>query len=223
MSTIKSYVKRKGRITDGQNLAIKNLWSKYGVDFKKEILDFPSLFCNENPIYLEIGFGDGELLIKQAQLYPKINFIGIEVHDPGIGQCLLQIENHNLCNVRIISHDAIEVLEEQIGNTSLERINIYFPDPWPKKKHHKRRIIQLDFLDLLYEKLFSKCLLYLATDWENYKEHINFSIKDHGKFMSIQYHEHEGDQAIDRPTSKFEQRGLKKGHKIWDWQLRKLI
>ena len=117
MRTIKSYVKRKGRITDGQNLAIKNLWSKYGVDFKKEILDFPSLFCNENPIYLEIGFGDGELLIKQAQLYLKINFIGIEVHDPGIGHCLLQIENHNLCNVRIISHDAIEVLEEQIGNT----------------------------------------------------------------------------------------------------------
>tara|TARA_B100001094_G_C18184784_1_gene803082 strand:- start:1427 stop:2098 length:672 start_codon:yes stop_codon:yes gene_type:complete len=219
--TIRSYVKRKGRITDGQNLAIKNLWSNYGVDFKKEILNLPSLFCNENPVHLEVGFGDGESLIKQAQLSPKNNYIGIEVHDPGIGHCLLQIENYNLSNIKIFSHDAIEVLEEQIGDASLERINIYFPDPWPKKKHHKRRIIQLAFLDLLYDKLFSKGLLCIATDWKNYKEHINFSIKKNGKFKPVQYHEHKGDKAIDRPTSKFEQRGLKKGHKIWDWQLQK--
>ena len=103
MRTIRSYVKRKGRITDGQNLAIKNLWSNYGVDFKKEILHLPSLFCNENPVHLEVGFGDGESLIKQAQLSPKNNYIGIEVHDPGIGHCLLQIENYNLSNIKIFS------------------------------------------------------------------------------------------------------------------------
>lgn len=133
MRTIKSYVKRKGRITEGQNQAINTLWTKYGIDYSKEFLNFPFIFNNNNPVHLEIGFGDGESLIKQAVSNFEKNYIGIEVHDPGIGRCLMNIKKHNLTNIMISSHDAIEVINDQIKENTLERINLYFPDPWPKK------------------------------------------------------------------------------------------
>ena len=221
MRTIKSYVKRKGRITEGQNQAINTLWTKYGIDYSKEFLNFPFIFNNNNPVHLEIGFGDGESLIKQAVSNFEKNYIGIEVHDPGIGRCLMNIKKHNLTNIMISSHDAIEVINDQIKENTLERINLYFPDPWPKKRHHKRRIVQPAFLDMIANRLKEGGTLNIATDWAAYAEHIDevFSHSDH--FICTERREHSGELPFKRPRTKFERRGLKKGHRIWDWCFKK--
>jgi tRNA (guanine-N7-)-methyltransferase len=220
--TIKSYVKRKGRITEGQNQAINALWTKYGIDYSKEFLNFPFIFNNNNPVHLEIGFGDGESLIKQAVSNFEKNYIGIEVHDPGIGRCLMNIKKHNLTNIMISSHDAIEVINDQIKENTLERINLYFPDPWPKKRHHKRRIVQPAFLDMIANRLKEGGTLNIATDWAAYAEHIDevFSHSDH--FFCTERREHDGELPFKRPRTKFERRGLKKGHRIWDWCFKKI-
>ena len=222
MRTIKSYVKRKGRITEGQNQAINTLWTKYGIDYSKEFLNFPFIFNNNNPVHLEIGFGDGESLIKQAVSNFEKNYIGIEVHDPGIGRCLMNIKKHNLTNIMISSHDAIEVINDQIKENTLERINLYFPDPWPKKRHHKRRIVQPAFLDMIANRLKEGGTLNIATDWVAYAEHIDevFSHSDH--FICTERREHDGELPFKRPRTKFERRGLKKGHRIWDWCFKKI-
>jgi tRNA (guanine-N7-)-methyltransferase len=219
--TIKSYVKRKGRITEGQNQAINTLWTIYGIDYSKEFLNFPFIFNNNNPVHLEIGFGDGESLIKQAVSNLEKNYIGIEVHDPGIGRCLMNIKKHNLTNIMLSSHDAIEVINDQIKENTLERINLYFPDPWPKKRHHKRRIVQPAFLDMIANRLKEGGTLNIATDWVAYAEHIDevFSHSDH--FICTERREHGGELPFKRPRTKFERRGLKKGHRIWDWCFKK--
>ena len=221
MRTIKSYVKRKGRITEGQNQAINTLWTKYGIDYSKEFLNFPFIFNNNHPVNLEIGFGDGESLIKQAASNLENNYFGIEVHDPGIGRCLMNIKKHNLTNIMISSHDAIEVMNDQIKENTLERINLYFPDPWPKKRHHKRRIVQPMFLNMIASRLKEGGTLNIATDWAAYAEHIDevFSHSDH--FICIERREHDGELPFKRPQTKFERRGLKKGHRIWDWCFKK--
>ena len=221
MRTIKSYVKRKGRITEGQNQAINTLWTIYGIDYSKEFLNFPFIFNNNNPVHLEIGFGDGESLIKQAASNLENNYIGIEVHDPGIGRCLMNIKKHNLTNIKLSSHDAIEVINDQIKENTLERINLYFPDPWPKKRHHKRRIVQPAFLDMIANRLKEGGTLNIATDWLAYAEYIDevFFHSDH--FICTERREHDGELPFKRPRTKFERRGLKKGHRIWDWCFKK--
>ena len=153
MRTIKSFVRRTGRTTSGQHSAIEQLWSEYGVDFSKKKLNFYSLFRNDYPVHLEIGFGDGEALIANAECNPNKNYFGIEVYESGIGSCLIKAKKRQINNIKICSGDARDVLVAQIVHKSLERINIYFPDPWPKKRHHKRRLIQKDFLDLCASKL----------------------------------------------------------------------
>ncbi len=221
MRTIKSFVKRKGRITPGQNFAIKELWPKYGIDYSDNILNLNALFNNNFPVHLEIGFGDGDMLVSQACLNLNTNFLGIEVHEPGIGHCLLQIEKNNLDNVRIASQDAIDVIAFQIQDNSLHQVSLYFPDPWPKKRHHKRRLLQRKFLDLIYKKLVKGGTLCIATDWKNYAEHIDLIIKENSNFSIIKRVEHDGKACVDRPQTKFEKRGLKQGHHIWDWVIKR--
>ncbi len=216
--TIRSFVRRTGRMTPSQERALAALWPRYGIDYETKALDFPALFGRSADIVLEIGFGNGETLVQSAAGNPGSDFIGIEVHEPGIGHCLLKARDLGIENLRVMSHDAIEVLRHQVPDGSLARINLLFPDPWPKKRHHKRRIVQPAFLELAASKLRSGGALHIATDWENYAEHIDEVVGASAYFKLDERREHRGDQPLDRPTTKFETRGLKRGHHIWDWR-----
>ena len=219
--TIRSFVRRTGRLTPSQQRALTELWPQFGVDFKAALLDLDELFSRHAPRVLEIGFGNGDTLVQQAAADPAVDFIGIEVHEPGVGHCMLKAHNAGISNLRIVRHDAIEVLEQQIPPLSLRRVNIYFPDPWPKKRHHKRRLIQPTFLKLLHSRLESGGALHIATDWANYAGHIDEVLADSPLFTCDERREHDGEQPLTRPSTKFEKRGLKKGHRIVDWRFTK--
>ncbi len=219
--TIRSFVRRTGRLTPSQQRALTELWPRYGIDFEATTLDFEALFSRHAPRVLEIGFGNGETLVKQAAEDPATDYIGIEVHEPGVGHCMLKALEAGISNLRLIRHDAIEVLEQQIPPQSLHRVNIYFPDPWPKKRHHKRRLIQPTFLALLHGRLAPGGTLHIATDWANYAEHIDEVSADSPLFTCDERREHDGERPLDRPSTKFEKRGLKKGHRITDWRFTK--
>lgn len=216
--TIRSFVRRAGRLTPSQQRALLELWPSYGVDFSAELLDFDGLFGRHAPVVLEIGFGNGDSLVQQARASSEMNFLGIEVHEPGVGHCLLKAQEAGLSNLKLIRHDAIEVLTHQVPPASLQRVNIYFPDPWPKKRHHKRRMIQPAFLELIHSRLNANGTLHIATDWENYAEHIDEVLGQEALFRCEERREHDGDAPLDRPGTKFERRGLLKGHRIWDWR-----
>lgn len=218
---IRSFVKRAGRMTRSQSRALEDCWPRFGIEYQPTPLAIEELFGREAPVVLEIGFGNGETLVEQAAAHPQRNYLGIEVHDPGIGHCLLQIEQAGIDNLRLMAHDAIEVLTDQVPDGSLARVNLYFPDPWPKKRHHKRRLLQPAFLALIASKLEPSGSLHVATDWANYAEHIDEVCADDPHFTIAERVEHAGDRPIDRPTTKFERRGLRKGHRIWDWRLQK--
>lgn len=219
--TIRSFVRRAGRLTPSQQRALRELWPSHGVDYGLEAIDFENLFGRRAAVTLEIGFGNGESLVQQARQDPDTNFLGIEVHEPGVGHCLLQAHEAGVSNLKLIKHDALEVLAHQVPPNSLRRVNIYFPDPWPKKRHHKRRMIQSEFLTLIHSRLEANGTLHIATDWKNYAEHID-DVLAHSDFFSCdERREHAGDKPLDRPSTKFERRGLRKGHRIWDWRFRK--
>ncbi len=164
--------------------------------------------------------GSAKTLVEQAAAHPEHDFIGIEVHEPGIGHCLLKILEAGIGNIRLIRHDAIDILEHRIGDDALARINLYFPDPWPKKRHHKRRIVQDSFLELAARKLERGGKLCIATDWADFAAHVDEVVGRSAHFTIVERREHLGDRPIDRPVTKFERRGLGKGHGIVDWQLR---
>lgn len=218
---IRSFVRRAGRMTASQQRALAKLWPHYGLDFEPERLDLDAVFSRQAPRVLEIGFGNGDSLVQLASESPAMDFLGVEVHDPGIGHCMIAAQAAGIENLRIIAHDAIEVLEKQLAPASLARINLYFPDPWPKKRHHKRRIVQPSFLELCASRLEPKACLHIATDWANYAEHIDAVIDQSPLFVCDERREHDGGQPLQRPPTKFEQRGLKKGHRIWDWRFRR--
>ena len=220
--TIRSFVRRAGRMTTSQQRALAELWPTFGIAFSSEPLDLPSVFARHAPVVLEIGFGNGETLVQQAAESPDLDFLGVEVHEPGVGHCLIQAREAGISNLRLISHDAIDVLRAQIPLSSLHRVNIYFPDPWPKKRHHKRRLIQPGFLDLIHGRLETGGSLHIATDWANYAEHIDEVFAASRLFALAERREHDGDAPLDRPRTKFERRGLKAGHRIWDWRFAKL-
>ncbi len=220
--TVRSFVRRSGRLTAAQQRALAELWPRYGIDYDGRALALAGLFGRDAPCVLEIGFGNGETLVEQAAAFPERNFIGIEVHEPGIGHCLLQIEAAGIDNLRLVAHDALEVLERQIPDGALSRINLYFPDPWPKKRHHKRRIVNLAFMELAARKLGPHGQLHIATDWANYAEHIDDVIARSPDFSCRERRRHGGDRPLDRPTTKFERRGLKRGHNIFDWRLERV-
>ncbi len=218
--TIRSFVRRTGRITPAQDRALKELWPQYGLDFSTDVLNLDQIFGRSAERVLEIGFGNGETLVRESGEKPEIDYLGIEVHEPGIGRCLIDARDAGLANLRIIKHDAIEVLQYQIGDGALARINLFFPDPWPKKRHYKRRIVQAPFLRLAARKLAAGGKLHIATDWENYAEHIDELIAASPIFSLAERRKHKGEFAsAGRETTRFERRGLREGHSIWDWRL----
>jgi tRNA (guanine-N7-)-methyltransferase len=216
MRRVRSFVLREGRMTKGQQRAMDELFPQWGVDFRPEPLHFAQLFGNDNPVILEIGFGMGKSLAEQARQYPKRNYLGIEVHRPGVGACLLLAEEFGLTNLRVMNHDAVEILQHMIADQSLSGVQIFFPDPWHKKRHHKRRIIQPHFVNQLHSKLKQGGFLHLATDWENYAEHM---LEVMGQVSGWRNLSETGDfipRPDDRPLTKFENRGQKLGHGVWD-------
>ena len=219
--TIRSFVRRTGRMTPSQQRALGELWPVFGIDYADALLNFETIFGRAAPVVLEIGFGNGETLVQQASENRDKNFIGIEVHEPGVGHCLLKARDAGIDNLRLVVHDAIDVLNNQIPFDSLARINLYFPDPWPKKRHHKRRIVQHDFLNLVADRLQDGGTLNIATDWAAYVEHIDEVLSRSDRFLCIERREHLGEQPLDRPRTKFERRGLKKNHRICDWCFKK--
>lgn len=223
MRTIKSFVRRSGRLTPSQDRALRDLWPDFGIDYSDALLDLDSIFDRTAPRVLEIGFGNGETLVEQAAAEPGMDFIGIEVHEPGVGHCLLQAEAAGVTNLRLIRHDAVEVLRQQIPEASLHRVNLYFPDPWPKKRHHKRRILKVKFLQMLARKIEPGGSLHIATDWQNYAEHIDELIASQESFMLSERRVHSGEDPLDRPVTKFERRGRKLAHRIWDWRLIRIL
>ena len=215
---IRSFVRRAGRLTESQRRALEDLWPEWGVEYSPAPLHLDALFGRRAPRVLEIGFGNGATLVQQAAQHPERDFIGVEVHEPGVGHCLIAIRDAAISNLRLIMHDAVEVLQDQVPAASLQRINLYFPDPWPKKRHHKRRILQPAFLGLCAERLVPGGSLHIATDWANYAEHIDALLAGAAGFSCAERREHDGDAPLDRPMTKFERRGLGKGHRIWDWR-----
>lgn len=209
---IHSFVKREGRMSKRQKTAIDTLFAVYGLKIDQpQPLDYAGLFKQEAPTILEIGFGMGDTLALMAQQSPATNFIGIEVHRPGVGSLLATLRDENIHNVRVFCHDAVEVLEQTIPDHSLDGIHIFFPDPWPKKRHHKRRLIQGTFVDLLASRLKSRGRLHIATDWENYVQWIEEVLAQNPAFSRLP-----DDTPHQRPTTKFETRGRKLGHGVWD-------
>ncbi len=215
---IRSYVRRAGRLTGPQQRALEECWPVYGLDYEDVRCDFVALFGRNAPVVLEIGFGNGESLVEQASRHPERDFLGIEVHEPGIGHCLIKAREAGVTNLKLINHDAVEVPEKQVQEGSLDRVNLYFPDPWPKKRHHQRRLVRPEFLELLASRLRPGGSLHIATDWENYAEHIDEVLAASDRFELVERRVHAGDRPLDRPRTKFERRGLRHGHAIWDWQ-----
>jgi len=237
--SIRSFVIRNGRLTKAQAAAIQNLLPKFGIAYQEErLLDLTSLFSlptkgsdsqelttpdtddeapvQPAPVWLEIGFGNGDALLDMAKRYPCTHFIGVEVHEPGVGQALMGIESDALLNVRIIQHDAMEVLLNMIPDASLERVLLFFPDPWRKKRHFKRRIVQKEFIELVTDKLCTGGVLHCATDWQDYAlwmvEKLNACDRLTNQSNSGDYSE----RPEWRTKTRFEQRGERLGHDVFD-------
>lgn len=214
--TIKSFVLRQGRMTASQHKAREQLWPNYGIELEDKILDFETVYKNRNPVTIEIGFGMGESLVAMAKQYPERNFLGIEVHGPGVGALLAGIEKQAVNNLRVIQDDAVEVLNRMIADNSVACFQIFFPDPWHKKRHHKRRLVQPVFIDKLIGKLAPKGLIHCATDWQPYAEHMMSVLSANALLTNTQGERaYVEDQQL-RPTTKFEQRGIRLGHGVWD-------
>lgn len=213
---IRSYVLRQGRLTPGQQSAFERLWPVWGVDFTVgQQLNCRELFDNDHPVVLEIGFGNGESLAHYALHHPHINYVGIEVHRPGVGHLLLKIEELGLTNLRLICHDAIEVLHA-MPDDSLAGMMLFFPDPWHKKRHRKRRILQPAFIRQM-ERLINKGgSFHAATDWEDYARQMMETLSQSGKFENTAGGGNYCSRPDERPLTKFEQRGQRLGHGVWD-------
>ncbi|AKS40755.1 tRNA (guanosine(46)-N7)-methyltransferase TrmB [Wenzhouxiangella marina] len=209
---VRSFVRRPGRLTPGQQRALDELLPKYGV--AADVRDLRALFERDAPLVVEIGCGNGQAMAYMAANEPEFDFVGIEVHEPGVGRLLKAIDDRGLSNVRVAMRDAVEVLAEQVVPGSLEQVRIYFPDPWPKKRHHKRRLIQAPFLERLAEALRPGGLLHLATDWTPYAEWMLEALAEVDAFELL------GDPGVPRPAwrpqTHFETRGQRRGHEIVD-------
>lgn len=212
---IRSFVLRQGRLTKGQEKALAEQWPKFGTKYAQSLINLDQTFGRpESPKVLEIGFGMGETTAKIAQLMPEIDFLGVEVHTPGVGGLLKLIDENSLGNIRIIQHDVVDVLNHMIADASLDGVHIFFPDPWHKKRHHKRRLIQAEFVKLLCSKLKSGGYLHVATDWQEYAEWV-LEILQHEDLLKNTAEDYAEKPAY-RPLTKFENRGIKLGHGVWD-------
>ncbi|UVK77640.1 MAG: tRNA m(7)G46 methyltransferase [Sodalis sp. Fse] len=213
---IRSFVCRQGRLTKSQQYALDHYWMEMGVNYQVHTLNFDALFGRQAPVTLEIGFGMGASLITMATALPQHNFFGIEVHLPGVGACLSNAHKSGLSNLRMMYHDAVEVMENKISDRSLTRLQIFFPDPWHKARHNKRRIIQPPFVTLVGRKLAVGGIFHMATDWKPYAEQMLKVMTASKNFRNISYQNDYVPRPKNRPLTKFEQRGQKLGHGVWD-------
>ena len=219
--TIRSFVTRSGRITEAQQRALNVLWPKYGIEFAAIPLDAQSLYGRDAPRTLEIGFGNGENLAALAQSHPGRDFLGVEVHRPGIGRLLLALEAQQLTNVRVICHDAVEVLAQQIPPQWLREILVLFPDPWPKKRHHKRRLVQSAFAELAATRLAADGVLRIATDWEPYAQEMLMTLSRTERLQNLSAEGAFVRRPGERAPTRFERRGERLGHRSWDLAFRR--
>lgn len=214
---VRSFVLRTGRLSDYQRDMMNNNWENLGLDYQNTPFDFEAIFGNGNPVVLEIGFGMGRSLVEMAEQNPDRNYIGIEVHTPGVGACIAYALEKGVKNLRVICHDATEILRDSIADGSLGGLQLYFPDPWQKAKHHKRRIVQPEFVTRVLTKLSPNGFIHFATDWENYAEHMLEVLR---QFDASLQNTSETNDFIPRPDfrplTKFEERGHKLGHSVWD-------
>lgn len=216
---IRSFVRRDGRLTDGQQQAMSTLWPEYGLALTEGPIQYSTVFGREAPRILEIGFGSGHSLLAAAKTYSNFDFIGIETHQPGIGTLLLNIKAQEVNNIRLYYADAVDVLTQCIPDKSLTMIQIFFPDPWRKRRHHKRRLIQPEFVALLAEKLQTGGELHLATDWQDYAKHMMKVLSTAPSFENAAGEGKFSDRSSLRPVvTKFEKRGQQFGHDIWELQ-----
>lgn len=213
---VRSFVRREGRLTPGQRRAFELSWPRFGLEVDNEPWNLDEIFGRCAPRVLEIGFGNGESLCEMAMQAPETDFIGIEVYRPGIGHLLQRMEAECLRNVRVVCHDAIEVLQHCIAAASLDRVQLYFPDPWPKKRHHKRRIVQPEFVALVARGLKKGGMLHMATDWEDYAQHMMAVLSAAPGFANAAGSGRFAERPEVRPLTKFERRGHRLGHGVWD-------
>lgn len=213
---IRSFVRRAGRLTRAQERALRELWPRFGLlpatEGSPALLDLPAIFGNQAPCVLEIGFGNGGALVSMAGAAPERNFLGAEVHEPGIGHCLLEIERLGLCNIRLLMQDAAELLRDRLAPGSLHGIHLFFPDPWHKKRHHKRRLVQPDFVALMASRIGPGGYFHVATDWPDYAAHIESVLAGEPLFARTQQPAGTGT----RPRTRFEARGQRLGHPTWE-------
>ncbi len=211
---IRSYVLRQGRYSPAQQRAVAELMPRYGVPYRTTPLDFAEVFGRRAPVVAEIGFGMGETTARIAAQTPGNDYLAIEVHSPGVGSLLKQVGEGALSNVRVVQHDAVEVLRDMVPPGSLVAIHVFFPDPWPKKRHHKRRLLQPQFVDLAAARLAPGGCLHVATDWQEYAEHVLAVLS--GCALLRNTTEGFAPRPAHRPETKFERRGRKLGHGVWD-------
>jgi tRNA (guanine-N7-)-methyltransferase len=220
---VRSFVRREGRLTKGQENALKECWPTMGIDYQDQLLNWQDVFGNDNPVVLEIGFGMGASLVEMAKNAPEKNFVGIEVHSPGVGACLASAQEAGVSNLRVMCHDGVEVFAHMIPDDSLSAVQLFFPDPWHKKRHHKRRIVQPEFAEMVRQKLIPGAgIFHMATDWENYAEHMIEVMNAAPGYENIAA---EGDyvpRPEDRPLTKFEARGQRLGHGVWDIKFKRV-
>ena len=216
-SHIRSYVLRQGRMTAGQVRAFEEHWPKYGIEYEQKQIDLDRLFGRVAPRVLDIGIGTGDTTLKIADACPENDYLGIEVHRPGVGSLLRRLDEANVSNVKIICHDVIDVLQNQICDQSFDQVFIFFPDPWPKKKHHKRRLIRPEFLDLLISKMTSHGRIYIATDWAELAEHILEVCEAHEGLLNLAGVGNASPRPNWRPLTRFEQRGERLEHEVFDF------
>lgn len=219
---IRSFVRREGRLTAGQQRALDVLWPRFGLELPAagQPLDLDAAFRRQAPRVLEIGFGNGESLAEQAAAHPERDYLGIEVHRPGVGHLLMEVEKRHLDNVRVMMADAAEVLAHHLPDASLHGVQLFFPDPWPKKRHHKRRLVQPPWVRQVAAKLAPGGFLHLATDWADYAEHM-LAVLDAETDLENTCGPGQFSPRGERPETKFERRGLRKGHQVFDLYYRK--
>src|SRR5579872_792700 len=219
---VRSFVRRDGRMTDAQKNALNTLFPAFGLNLADGFIDFSTVFERLAKTSLEIGFGSGHSLLEMAKSFPDENFIGIETHLPGVGSLLQGIETFQLKNIRIYYADAVEVLQRCIRDNSLDVVQIFFPDPWPKRKHHKRRLIQENFIKLILLKLKQNGTIHLATDWQHYAEHMMRVLSQVPELKNVMGAGQFGNRSSQRPVvTKFELRGKQCGRPIWELQFKK--
>lgn len=216
---IRSFVLRTGRLSEFQRNMMNENWAEYGLDHQTEPFNFEKIYGNTNPVVLEIGFGMGKSLVEMAEQNPDKNYLGIEVHTPGVGACLAYAIEKGVKNLRVICHDATEILRDCIADGSLGGLQLFFPDPWHKAKHHKRRIVQPHFVETVAQKLSAGGFIHFATDWDNYAEHMLEVLQAMQNTVGIRNTSATNDyipRPDFRPLTKFEARGHRLGHGVWD-------